>query len=265
MLLALLASATSAAYEVREVTIPSKGMARAHQATVVLSDSYAESGQRYPVTYALHGWSGAHSNWTDKTAIEQQADRLQMILVMPDGAYDKWYVDSPVQRDFRYRTYIGREVVDFIDSHFRTIAAKGQRAITGLSMGGFGALNIALNTPDTFGAVGSISGAVGPRGHSSKFGLTDVFGDPQKNAAFWDRKTIANNAAALKASGMAITLDCGSDDFLIEANRQLHRTLLQAGVRHDYTERPGGHSWPYWDNAIDYQLLFFSRFFDGNK
>jgi S-formylglutathione hydrolase FrmB len=153
---------------------------------------------------------------------------------------------------------VGKEVVETIDHMFRTVAKKEGRAITGLSMGGFGALNIAVNDQGTFGAAGSISGGVDPRAFPKNWGLEAVFGDHVKNADFWNDKAIINNAHRFLFSGIDLTIDCGNDDFFIESNRALHQRLVDLKVPHDYSERPGGHNWEYWSNAIKYQMLFFS-------
>lgn len=125
-------------------------------------------------------------------------------------------------------------------------------------MGGFGALNIVINNKNTFGNVGSISGGVDPTQFKYNWGLEAVFGPYDDKREFWDKKVIANNAHQFIFSGINIALDCGIDDFFITSNRSLHETLQDMEIDHDYTERPGGHTWDYWDNAIQYQMLFFA-------
>lgn len=244
------------AYQIETVTIDGQSIKKHHQAMVVLPNDYNDE-QKYPVVYVLHGWSGDFSSWTGSTAIAKQADLHQMILVMPDGNYDRWYIDSPVVKDSNYQSYIAKDVVSYIDKHYSTKKDRTQRAITGLSMGGFGALNIKLMNTDIFGNVGSISGGVNPANFAYNWGLANVFGDPVKNREYWDRKAIKFSSHKFLA-GVNLVLDCGSDDFFINDNRELHQVLNSYKVAHDYTERPGGHTWDYWNNAIQYQMLFFA-------
>jgi hexosaminidase len=254
----LAASAPARAYETLRLPIPSPSMHKAPNGTVILPDAYRNKESRFPVLYLLHGWSGNDTDWSSKTKIGELADTHGLIVVMPDGGYDKWYVDSPVRLDDRYETYVGEEVVAFVDGRFRTIAEKNARAITGLSMGGFGALHIALGHTGTFGAAGSISGGVDPRPFAGNWNLAGAFGDPVTNAAYWDRLAIVNNARRFEDAGIALAIDCGTDDFFAPVNRALHQRLLELKIPHDYTERPGGHGWDYWANAIRYQALYFA-------
>jgi S-formylglutathione hydrolase FrmB len=256
--LAMLAPAW--AFETIRLPVPSASMQKAPNATVILPDSYQKGG-RFPTVYLLHGWAGNDTDWALKSKAGALADTYDLILVMPDGGYDKWYVDSPVSPGDRYETYIGEEVVAFVDQRFRTVASKDARAITGLSMGGFGALHIAVNHAATFGAAGSISGGVDPRPFAKNWNIAGAFGDPVRNAGYWDDQAIVNNAQRFVGAGIDLAIDCGVDDFFAPANRALHQRMLELKVAHDYTERPGGHTWDYWANAVKYQLLYFSTRF----
>lgn len=258
LLFTLSFSISAYSYEMRQTAVKSESMDRQLKVTVVVPDSYNTNADNYPTIYVLHGWSGNEQDWVKNSDIAKLADQYQVILVMPDGDYDKWYIDSPVDKNSRFETYISQELVAAIDHDFRTITSKNGRAITGLSMGGFGALNIAVNHQDQFGAVGSMSGGVDPREFPKNWGLEQVFGNHVDNAKFWDNKAIINNAHHFIFSDIDIIIDCGTDDFFINSNRQLHNKLLALKIPHDYIERNGGHTWNYWDNAIKYQMQFLT-------
>ena len=260
---ALFACQYANAFEIQIVSIPSKNTPETHQATVILPDDYNEK-QTYPVVYVLHGWSGDYKVWNENTSIANQADIHDFIIILPEGNYDKWYIDSPIKQKSNYQSYVGIDVVNYIDDHFSTKRDKTQRAITGLSMGGYGAFNVALNHLDTFGNIGSISGGFEPKDFRFNWGLEEVFGDYDKNPTFWENKAIKNVVHKLIFEDPNITIDCGIDDFFIDSNRELHQKLQQLELNHDYSERPGGHTWVYWDNAIQYQMLFFKNKFSIN-
>ena len=252
---------SAAVVEIRDV--PSAAMDTTLQALIILPDSYATSSEtRFPVMYLLHGHGGDHTNWNAKTGVAVLADVYQMIIVCPDGNEDSWYFDSPFDPKSQFETHVAVEVVAFADANFRTINNRSGRAITGLSMGGHGALLLASRHPETFGAAGSISGGLDIRPFPERWGLAETIGSIEDFPARWDSLSVAGNIAALKSANLALIFDCGVNDFFIDVNRSLHRALLDAEVPHDYSERPGGHSWAYWDNSIRYQTLFFNIYFN---
>jgi S-formylglutathione hydrolase FrmB len=229
---------------------------------VVTPDSYKNKQQHYPVVYILHGHSGNYSDYVKKIpAIVAMADVYQEILVFPDGGFNSWYLDSPVDSSLRFETYVGKEIPSWIDQHYRTKAGRQYRAITGLSMGGHGALYLAIRHQDTFGAAGSMSGGVDFRPFPNNWQLAEKLGTYQEHASNWDQHVVVSQLSGLKNDSLSLIIDCGVKDFFIDVNRQLHQRLMEQGISHDYIERPGGHSWDYWSNSIMYQLFFFNRFF----
>jgi S-formylglutathione hydrolase FrmB len=231
------------------------------KAVVVKPNDYA-AGKRFPVIYLLHGYSGTYADWIQKApVIADLADTYHVIIVCPDGNFSGWYFDSPVNSEWKYETYIAGELVNYIDKHYATMADRKHRAITGLSMGGHGALFLAFKHLDVFGAAGSMSGGVDIRQFPDKFGIEQVLGKYSEHPERWEQNSVVNMLYLLKPNDLAITFDCGYDDMMYASNQELHQDLLERKIPHDYTIRPGGHSWEYWSNSINYQVLFFSRYF----
>lgn len=113
-----------------------------------------------PVVYLLHGYGGNAKTWISmKPELKDIADRNDLIFVCPDGK-NSWYWDSPKDPSFRYETFVSGELVKYIDSKYPTVKDRSGRAITGLSMGGHGAMWLAFRHKDLFGAVGSTSGGL---------------------------------------------------------------------------------------------------------
>ena len=189
-------------------------------------------------------------------------DAYQCIVVCPDGAFGSWYFDSPIDSSMRFETYVGKEIPEYIDQHYQTIPDRKARAIAGLSMGGHGALWLATRHSDVFGAAGSMSGGVDFRPFPKNWDLTKRLGDPGPDGENWANWTVINEVSTLKPGTLAIIVDCGIKDFFIDVNRKLHQRLMELGIDHDYTERPGQHNWNYWKNAVKYQMLFFNQFFN---
>lgn len=263
LLFCLLLAQSASASTVDTLDIRSAKMNRSYKCVVITPDSYKEHNRRYPVVYLLHGYSGNYGNWVNNVpAVKELVDAYQCIVVCPDGAFGSWYFDSPIDSSWRFETYVGKEIPEYIDQHYQTIPDRKARAIAGLSMGGHGALWLASRHPETFGAAGSMSGGVDFRPFPKNWDIAKRLGDPGPEGSNWTEWTVINQVNKLKPGTLAIIVDCGIKDFFIDVNRKLHQRLMELGIDHDYTERPGEHNWKYWGNAVKYQLLFFHEFFN---
>ncbi len=246
-------------------TIYSAAMKKKSKCVVIKPDSY-QIKKKFPVVFLLHGYSGNFSDWIRLVpAIKNYSDKYQIIIVCPDGGYSSWYFDSPVDSTMKYETYITTEVPAYIDAHYHTIKSRKERAITGLSMGGHGALFLAFRHQNFFGACGSMSGGVDLLSSKNKFEIIKRLGDTIQYADNWKKYSVINVIDEYPKDSLAIIFDCGVDDFFYPGNRRLHEKMLRLKIPHDYIERPGFHSWDYWINAVEYQLLFFRKYFDKNK
>lgn len=264
---------------------------------------------RFPVFYYLNGLGGDETNWTQLGHLDAAADALGLaaIVVMPDGD-NNFYIDSPViQADYdacmttgkglmvprqshaetcvrasKYSTYIVDDLVKWTDGHYRTLATREGRAIAGLSMGGFGALELAMRFPDRFAAAASHSGVVallyeGPypyvAGHPEQVTLVaDVkhWGEVTGGLGAWirgvfgpDRATwVAHDPAALAqqlAPGkLALYLDCGTEDMfgLHNAAAYVHDLLAARGIAHEFYLGPGGHDFGFWVERVPKSLAY---------
>ncbi len=215
----------------------------------------------FPVVYLLHGYSGNALTWLHiKPELPDIADAKGIIFVCPDGK-NSWYWDSPKNPDYKYETFVSNELVAYTDMHYPTVASKQGRAITGLSMGGHGALWNAIRHKEVFGAAGSTSGGVDIRPFPANWEMKKLLGEFASNKEVWNKHTVVNLLDRLSDGDLALIVDCGDEDFFLEVNRELHRRLLSRGIKHDFIIRPGRHDGAYWNNSIDYQILFFEKFF----
>ena len=114
---------------------------------------------------------------------------------------------------------------------------------------------------DTFGACGSTSGGVDIRPFPKNWDMAKRLGDYESNKEIWDTHTVINQIDKIQNGDLAIIFDCGEADFFIQVNKDLHNRLLEKKIDHDFITRPGGHTGEYWNNSIDYQILFFDKFF----
>ena len=286
---------------------PSLGVTKHY--VVYLPPSYAlEPNRRYPVAYYLHGLSGSESDWLSLADIDIVADSLiahampEMILVMPDGD-DGWYTNWVVQRGYdecardaangraalsfcvrtpRYDDYIAGDLVRHVDSTYRTLADRAHRGIAGLSMGGYGAVMLALSHPGLFVAAASHSGVLSPlyggphpfapppRYLGSIDTLERVWGGvwPSVEPAFgpllasWEARDPARRVRSLKAKGdpiPALFFDVGKEDGLADQSRAFHAELVSLDIAHTYTEWPGRHDWAYWHAHVGESLRWLAE------
>ena len=254
------------AANVDTVSIYSTCMHKNVKCVVITPSKYNTDTAHLPVLYLLHGYSGNYSDWVLKAPdLLQSIDENGFIVVCPDGAFGSWYFNSPVDTTMKYETNVALEIPAYIDAHYRTIASRKARAIAGLSMGGHGALYLAIKHKDFFGAAGSMSGGVDFRSFPDNWDIKKYLGDYNSNKYLWDKNVVVNLIDSLQNGDLKLIVDCGVNDFFIQVNRNLNQKLLDKKIDHDYIERPGEHNWPYWNNAIKYQLLFFHRYFIENK
>jgi S-formylglutathione hydrolase FrmB len=244
---------------VSEAKLDSKLMGRIMPYRIILPESYKSSKQkRYPVIYLLHGLFGSSENWTMLTKLPEYAKKYEFIIVNPEGE-NGWYTDSATKPSDRFESYIIKELISEIDAKFRTVASRSGRVIAGLSMGGYGALKFGVKYPEMFTLAGSFSGALGAATYTSTPALDPILKSIGEVYGPVGSETRRNNDLfALIRDGSAekiktlpfIYLDCGTEDFLFQNNREFVELLREKKIPHEYRERPGAHEWPYWDAQV---------------
>jgi len=258
---------------VEDQKLASRMMGKEIPYRVVLPVSYSTQQQkRYPVIYLLHGLTGHFTNWTDMAKLGEYAGKYEMIIVTPEGG-DGWYTDSVSKADEKWESYIVQELMPAIDVKFRTDPRREKRAIVGLSMGGFGALKFGLKYPEKFVIAGSFSGALGAAQITEKqfpgaIGKTidGIFGPVDSiTRSSNDIFAIIRSLTPEKIKAIPfIYLDCGTEDFLFQNNREFVNLLIEKKVPHEYRQLPGAHNWPYWDRQVQEFLQIANRKFTGN-
>lgn len=254
------------AAKIDTLVVSSKSMRKKIKNLVITPDSYQKKELRYNVVYLLHGAGGNHKSWLEKAPeLEQYADLYNVIIVCPDGDKTSWYFDSPLDKNMSYETYIAEELVSHVDKKYDTAPNSENRAITGYSMGGHGALYLAFKHLDVWGSAASMSGGVDIRPFPLQWDIAKRLGDYADAPEEWEKHTVINLTHLLNGQNLDFLIDCGVDDFFYNANLRLHQKLLERNIPHDYIERPGGHTNEYWRNSIKYQMLFFNDYFQKSK
>ena len=236
-------------------------MSREMPYRVILPAGYSALKQRapgYSVIYLLHGLTGHYSNWTDKTKLAEYAASQNFIIVTPEGD-NGWYSDSVTVANDKYESYIVKELIPEIDKNFRTLADRDHRIIAGLSMGGYGSLKFGLKYPEMFTLMGSFSGALGATSYTASTagaqiggGIDKIFGsvDSDSRKANDIFRMVREITPERLKSLPYVYQSCGTEDFLIQNNRDFLSLLNEKKVPHEYREHPGVHDWAFWDDQI---------------
>lgn len=250
-------------------------MGRKMPYNVVVPPSYLATAPnvRYPVIYLLHGLTGHYDNWTSKTLVAAYALDNDVIIVMPEGE-NGWYTDNATKPNDKYESYIIKELIPEIDKKFRTIPDREHRAIAGLSMGGFGAIKFGLKYPEMFVVVGSFSGALGAATITEKElpgaigkSIDAIFGPAGGEIRISnDPFDIVRRASAEKIKTFPfLYIDCGTEDFLFQSNRDFVALLLEKKIPHEFRQLPGAHNWTYWGAQVQEFLELVEKRFSKSQ
>ena len=260
--------------------LPSKILHRGVRYCVMLPSSYEkETGKKYPVLYFLHGLGENEQTllrsggWGLIEDLRQQHKVGDFLMVAPEG-WDSFFINSADVRD-RYSDFFLTEFLPYIETQYRVIRERRARGVTGLSMGGYGALRFAFARPELFGSVTAQSAALiteSPQELNADLRsagpfarlLGKAFGSPI-NVPHWQQNNPFDLARKnqIQIRAQAIYINCGQQDeygFADGASR-MHKQLLTAGVKHEFHLYPGGHSLDYFLSHMGETIEFHWRVF----
>lgn len=256
--------------------------------SVLLPENYsADKNTQYGVVYLLHGWGGDQSSWGPSSMNIQSIIDLKtksgqvrsLIYIMPQG-FNSYYCNR-YDGQFAYMDMFAKELVPHIDSRFRTTAKASERAVVGFSMGGFGALTLAIQHKELFGVCvglspslntdeqyktlssdgwnlqwGSIFGGYGTSGESR---ITSYYRSQCPLHLFADK-------AASDFDNTYFFIDCGDDEERLSVgNGALHLLMRNRNIRHEYRVRDGAHTESYWRESMLEALPFIEKSFSGER
>jgi putative tributyrin esterase len=233
---------------IARVQFHSKTLDRVADYIAILPDPALVGPGPYPVLVQLHGYLDDHTAWLYKSMLLEHLDRYPMITILPN-TQNGWWANMGYPNN--WERYLVEDLVAHVRHTFP--AQAGRWAIGGLSMGGFGALSLGLRYPEIFCSVWA---------HSSAIFHPDApmpgpfpWNDPRLTEAEHRRLKVDLScyhwASVIDREKLPrLTFDCGTEDFLIEANRAFHAYLGQLDLPHTYAEHPGAHTWDYWNTHV---------------
>lgn len=211
----------------------------------------------YPFIVMLHGWSGDETQWEADSDLQSLSDTYQVLLVLPDGGYDGWWVDSEISSGRNYSTHILQEIKIWMVVNFNGSIEHTQHGIMGLSMGGFGAMDQVLKYPENYAAAASLSGVMDITRHTDNWHLTGALGLYADNSSRWERNNPLNLAEKqAPPHSPKMLLVCGRDDFTFKENQEMAELLERNGYKIDFREESGTHSHTFWKTHVESAIKF---------
>jgi len=221
------------------------------------------SDKTYPMLFLLHGWSGNYRHWSEMVDLQFWADSLQFIIVTPDGLTDSWYMNSPVVPGMQYHTFFFEQLYPTLRERYQGIDTTNIY-ISGLSMGGFGALHLMLRHPKFFRAAGSTSGGVDLYPHKKKWGMAKYIG--KKESTYHSLSPI-NNLQIAVTNKIPVFIDCGYDDVFIDDHRKLIKKVKKENWGDYITVKlmPGSHNADYWKKSVLLHFAFYDSLYRASR
>ncbi|GGI26773.1 alpha/beta hydrolase [Pedobacter mendelii] len=240
----------------KQIIFTSKNLPQADTTWVFIPKNLSKK-DKAPTVILLHGWSGNYKQWNSIMDAQKYADDYGYILVCPDGLYKSWYLNSPAKADWQYENFFFNDLLPKIKNDYPVDTAN--LFITGLSMGGHGAMWLFLKHPEEFKSAGSTSGGINLRDAIGKFGVPELLGNPDKDSDIWLKYSVIQNIDKLVGSKKEIIFDCGSSDFFYQSNNQMKKKCDSLKINATYISQPGNHNSDYWKKSIKQQFEFFSK------
>jgi S-formylglutathione hydrolase len=212
------------------------------------------AGRRLSAIYLLHGGGGGYKDWSNYSDVGQYAAH-GYVLVMPDGASSYW-VNAAGGTKERYGDFLTQDLIADVEQRFSVAADRGSRAVVGVSMGGYGAVELALTRPDLFAFAGGISPAVDVpsrkfswRRWSQSTRFERIFGaDGSATRRAADPFVLVKTAYPAKTPYLYITAD--EQEPMLEPIRRFAGILEKRGFASEFHTKPGGHDWTEWNAQI---------------
>jgi S-formylglutathione hydrolase FrmB len=245
----------------QQFVLQSENLTKADTIWVFTPAGYADNiDKSYPAIYLLHGWSGTYHQWNDIINCQEYADEYGFVIICPDGLYDSWYINSPVPEENQFESFFVSDLLPFISGNFRI--QQQNIFITGLSMGGHGAMYLYLRHSNRFAAAGSTSGVLNLNASSLKYSsLSNRLGEYKQHKKTFDSYSAIALLDSIKFTSKPIIFDCGNGDHLYQANKEFKDACDSLHVNAFYFSFPGRHNRAYWRESLPLHFRFFYQIY----
>lgn len=250
----------SSLFSQQQFVFESESLLKSDTVLVFTPENYNEENNlSYPLVYLLHGWSGNYHQWNNIVDCQSYADKYGFIIVCPDGLYDSWYLNSPEENENQYEDFFVDELWPFILKKFKV--ENENIFITGLSMGGHGALYLFEKHTSFFKSAGSLSGLLDLNLWQNHYGISRILGlndSGDDHRKLWEY-SVAGNIDEIKSSQKTIILSCGTEDPFYKINTDFVEECNKNEINVEFIEKPGKHNGDFWRLSINDHFIFFNK------
>ena len=223
--------------------------------TLVFTPTHIKS--KIPMLILLHGWSGNYTQWSHEINLHEYSNRYGWIIVTPGGFYDSWYVNSPRKKNSQFETFFWQDLIPELFKKYPIDSSK--IFISGLSMGGHGAMTLFLKNPNFFLSAGSTSGILDLTYFPNRWSMKNALGGIEKYPEAWKNNSAIYLLKNIAGTNKQIIFDCGTEGFAYEVNRRFFEKCRELKIKATFISQPGKHTHSYWRKSIKEHFFFFDQ------
>lgn len=226
--------------------------------SLVFTPHGMKSGQKVPMVIMLHGYGGDFHQFPQLLDLQNYADAYGFLIVTPDGFKDSWYFNAPSPSQMQWESFFIKDLYPTLLEKYAVDSSK--IFITGLSMGGHGAMYLFLRHSGLFCAAASSSGVLDLNYSGQKYhSLSNILGEYQSHKDVFSQYSPINQLDSIKFSPKKIFIDCGNKDHLLEANRKFYDKCTALFIDAEFLQMSGRHNRAYWKKSFPFHFEFFKR------
>ncbi len=270
LLLAILLLLTTLKSGAQELMVINSKNLKCNDTILVFTPKTIVSADSLPTMILLHGWSGCYKDWSSHYDLQEISNRSGFRIICPDGFYNSWYLDNLDPSKMQWRKFFHEEFYPQMKTKYSLVPK--YTFITGLSMGGHGAINLFLDNPTLFRSAGSMSGVLDLRmtGLRKEF-VSQIIGEYSEENKNYDKESALNRLEQYRkdypteAAEKVFVISCGYEDIYEKCALDFTYKCKEYNIPCIGTLNKGKHSWKYWGFTLEQHLWVFTKILKGEN
>ena len=247
-------------HETFTVVLESGNLPSADSILIVTPENY-DTRNDYPLIILLHGWSGNYQQWNSIIDLQDLANAYNFVIVCPDAFYDSWYLNNPLKPEVQYEDFFWQDFMPYLKNNYSIDS--NNVFISGLSMGGHGAITLYLKRPNFFKSAASTSGILDLTYFPDRWSIKDGIGSIIDYPDVWKNNSAFHLLDSLDYFNKKMLIDCGTEDFAYPVNLNFVKKCYDLGIDTKFISIPGTHSRDHWKKMITKHFEFFHEQIDS--